>query len=132
MKILICGLPGSGKTTLAKCLSEQLDSDWFNADEIRAYNNDWDFSEAGRIRQAERMAKLADTSTAQYTICDFVAPTDATRKAFNADFTVWVDTISASRFEDTNAVFEAPTCYNVRVNTKDAAYWTGIILEELK
>lgn len=44
MKILICGLPGSGKTTLAKCLYELLwdngqVTEWFNADEIRAQYN---------------------------------------------------------------------------------------------
>ena len=86
MKILICGLPGSGKTTLAKCLSAKLNADWFNADEVRATYDDWDFSESGRIRQAKRMSTLADKSQADHTLCDFVAPTQATREAFNADF----------------------------------------------
>ena len=132
MKILICGLPGSGKTTLAKCLSAKLNADWFNADEVRATYDDWDFSESGRIRQAKRMSTLADKSQADHTLCDFVAPTQATREAFNADFTVWVDTISASRFDDTNNIFEVPSQYNVRVTTKDAAHWAGVILEEIE
>ena len=70
MKILICGLPGSGKTTLAKCLSAKLNADWFNADEVRATYDDWDFSESGRIRQAKRMSTLADKSKADHTLCD--------------------------------------------------------------
>lgn len=136
MKILICGLPGSGKTTLAKCLYELLwdngqVTDWFNADEIRAQYNDWDFSTEGRLRQAARMQSLCKESDAQYTISDFVAPTEETRQAFNADFIIWVDTIQAGRFEDTNKVFETPTQYNVRVTTKDAAKWAKEIYEKL-
>jgi len=136
VKILICGLPGSGKTTLAKCLYEMLwdndqVADWFNADEIRAQYNDWDFSAEGRLRQATRMRLLCNESDYQYTISDFVAPTEETRTAFNADFIVWVDTIQSGRFEDTNNVFEAPTQYNVRVTTKDAAKWAKDIYERL-
>ena len=43
IKILFMGLPGSGKTTLAKILSNKLKADWFNADQIRTENNDYDF-----------------------------------------------------------------------------------------
>ena len=136
MKILICGLPGSGKTTLAKCLYELLwdngyYTDWFNADEIRAQYNDWDFSTEGRLRQAARMQLLCDESDAQYTISDFVAPTEETRQAFGADFIIWVDTIQAGRFEDTNKVFETPTQYNVRVTTQNSAKWAKEIYERL-
>ena len=136
MKILICGLPGSGKTTLAKCLYEKLWNSgelaaWFNADEIRAYHDDWDFSEQGRLRQADRMQKLCEDSNVVFNICDFVAPTEATRKAFDADFTVWVDTISASRYEDTNIIFEIPEHVDIRVPTKDANQWAGVIYERL-
>ena len=136
MKILICGLPGSGKTTLAKCLYELLwdngrVTEWFNADEIGAQYNDWDFSIEGRLRQAERMQLLCDGSYAQFRMCDFVAPTEETRTAFNADFIIWVDTIQTGRFEDTNKVFEEPTQYNVRVTTKDAAKWAKEIYERL-
>ena len=35
MKILIMGLPGSGKTTLALKLSKKLKAKWLNADKIR-------------------------------------------------------------------------------------------------
>ena len=57
--ILIMGLPGSGKTTLANEIAPSLDAKRLNADEVRKEANDWDFSEEGRIRQAKRMADFA-------------------------------------------------------------------------
>ena len=49
------GLPGSGKTTLAKKVSHLLKADWFNADKIRGKHNDWDFGREGIIRQIKRI-----------------------------------------------------------------------------
>ena len=57
--ILIMGLPGSGKTTLANELAPLLNAKRLNADEVRKEANDWDFSEEGRKRQAKRMADFA-------------------------------------------------------------------------
>jgi adenylylsulfate kinase len=110
MKILICGLPGSGKSTLAKSLSEELGAYWLNADAVRTEYNDWDFSEEGRMRQADRMKFLADTlvKAGQNVVADFICPTKETRDYFDADFTIWMDTISRGRYEDTNDLFEPP------------------------
>ncbi len=49
------GLPGSGKTTLAKKVMRLLKADWLNADKIRGKYNDWDFSREGIIRQVKRI-----------------------------------------------------------------------------
>jgi adenylylsulfate kinase len=117
IKILICGLPGSGKTTLAEPLSKELDAIWINADKVRTEYNDWDFSEAGRTRQAGRMRHIADgvVMSERIAVVDFICPTEETRKEFDADYTIWMDTIKAGKFDDTNAMFEPLTNYNYRV-----------------
>jgi len=110
MKILVMGLPGSGKTFLAKRLAPFLDAAWYNADKVRDMANDWDFSVAGRARQANRMRTFADfeKENGRFVICDFVCPTTSTRLNFNADITIWMDTIKEGRFDDTNKLFERP------------------------
>ena len=117
MKILIFGLPGSGKTWLAERLQKRLECAWFNADEVRRMANDWEFSEAARFRQAHRMASIANHEKYhdRTVICDFVCPTEVTRAIFDADYTVWMDTIKEGRFEDTNKMFETPQKVNYHV-----------------
>tara|TARA_Y100000590_G_C15285228_1_gene850364 strand:+ start:207 stop:710 length:504 start_codon:yes stop_codon:yes gene_type:complete len=100
MKILICGLPGSGKTWLAERLIKYIENcAWYNADFLRKYSNDWDFSEEGRIRQAKRMKTFADfeVENGRWVICDFVAPTNKSRETFDPDFLIWLDTIEEGR-----------------------------------
>lgn len=111
MRVLICGLPGSGKTFFARLLASRINSVWFNADVVREQFNDWNFDTVSRSRQARRMKGLANVATAEgrVAICDFVAPTDSLRAEFNADFTVFVNTIKSGRFDDTNQVFEIPS-----------------------
>ena len=117
MRILIMGLPGAGKTHLAKRLHVHLNCAWYNADKVRDMSNDWDFSDAGRRRQSERMNTLAtfEGTRGRTVICDFVCPTGETRKEFNADITIWMDTIEAGRFDDTNKIFEEPTEHDFRI-----------------
>lgn len=132
-RILIMGLPGSGKTTLAVELMKLLapDAVHLNADAIRKANNDWDFTPGGRVRQAKRMRSLADGIIRPYAIADFVAPLEEMRRIYNADYTVWVDTIKEGRFADTNQAFICPDNYNIRVTTQNAPYWANVILGEL-
>ena len=110
MKILIMGLPGSGKTYLAERLAPVINAAWYNADTVREMANDWDFSDQGRERQSKRMRAFADfeKSHGRFVICDFVCPTKTTREYFDADFVVWMDTVKKGRFENTNRIFQNP------------------------
>ena len=132
--ILIMGLPGAGKTTLANELATLIKCKRLNADEIRRAANDWDFSEEGRTRQAKRMSEVAlkIKSEENNVIADFICPTPEARKLFPADYIVWVDTIKEGRFEDTNQMFVKPEKYNFHVTTQDAKLWAPKIAEELK
>ena len=131
--ILIMGLPGSGKTTLASELVPLLKAKWINADEVRKEANDWDFSAEGRTRQAKRMWTKAQEYKNQgnHVVADFICPTPAARALFPADFIIWVDTIKEGRFDDTNKMFIKPDKYNFHVTTQDAKKWAPKIFKEI-
>ena len=130
--ILVMGLPGAGKTTLANELAPKLNAKRLNADEVRKAANDWDFSAEGRKRQAKRMAEMALKlkKEGNYVVADFICPTPEARSLFPADYTVWLDTIEKGRFEDTNQMFIKPEKFNFHVTTRDAKTWVPKILED--
>ena len=118
MIIQIIGLPGSGKTELAKALKERINAIHLNADEVRAtVNSDLEFTVEDRIEQARRMgamARLIANQGVAPVIVDFVCPTAKTREAFGKpNILIFMDTVTQSRFEDTNKMFERPETANV-------------------
>jgi adenylylsulfate kinase len=134
-KILIMGLPGAGKTTLAKSLAPLLNAVIFNADEVRAnINRDLGFALEDRIEHARRMGWMCDRviEAGGTAIADFICPTPQTRAAFGPDFVVWVDRITEGRFADTNRMFVAPEAFDVRVTAEGTPrHWAEKILARL-
>lgn len=118
MKVLVMGLPGSGKTYLTERLVPLIKSAWYNADKVREMANDWDFSPEGRVRQSLRMRNLADFEKKhnRTVLCDFVCPTKETQNIFHPDIIIWMNTIKKGRYEDTNKMFENPTNVDYEVN----------------
>ena len=129
------GLPGAGKTTLAKALVPLLNAVHFNADAVRAnVNKDLGFSLEDRIEQARRMGWLCDrvVEAGAFAVADFICPTEETRAAFGEAFVVWVDRIKEGGFADTNRMFVPPQRCDVRVTAEGApAFWAQRIYERL-
>jgi cytidyltransferase-like protein len=135
-KLLIMGLPGAGKTTLATALAPLLNAVMFNADAVRAnLSRDLGFSHDDRIEHARRMGWMCDrvVEAGGTAIADFICPTEETRAAFGQAFTIWVDRIRAGRFEDTNHLFIAPAQFDFRVSADGPPqYWAEQILAKLR
>ena len=133
-KILITGLPGSGKTTLAKLLIKKLKAKWLNADKVRNKYKDWDFSKRGILRQSTRMKNLSTKFIkSKYVVADFICPYEKGRKIFKPDYTIWMDTVKKGRFKK-NSIddqFQKPKKYNFRIKRKNAKLWSKKISKEI-
>lgn len=135
-KILIMGLPGAGKTFLAKEIYKELNAAWLNGDKVRNKFKDWDFTKEGRIRQAKRLNRLSNEilKKGKNVIVDFICPNQDSFKNFKANFIIWVDTINKGRhirkhLDDINPIFRKPKKYDLRVTTKDSKLWKIVALD---
>ena len=135
IKILVMGLPGSGKTTLSDKLAPLIKASRVNADEVRKKFNDWDFSLEGRIRQSDRMNELSDQEIKKNknVVTDFVCPTKDARKKFNADYIIWMNTIKQGRFKKNSIdhFFQKPKKYDFMTKRKNAKMFSKKIVEKL-
>jgi cytidyltransferase-like protein len=135
-KILIMGLPGAGKTTLANILAPLLNAVVFNADAVRAnLSRDLSFSHEDRVEHARRMGWMCDrvVEAGGTVIADFICPTQQTRDAFGDAFVIWLDRIQSGRFEDTNRLFIAPEHFDIRVGAEGTPqYWAEQVFARVR
>ena len=131
-KILIMGLPGSGKSFLAKELNKRLKATWLNADEVRKKFNDWNFSKKGVLRQAKRMKSLAEKSKKKFIIADFVCPYEEGRKIFKPDYLIWMDTIKRGRLSTFDKTFQKPKKFDFKINSKNVKLYSKLICKKIK
>ena len=125
-KILIMGLPDSGKTTLAKLLAPMFNAVLLNEDEIRKEANDFDYSEIGRSIQTNRMKRLADEAIQnnRNVVADFECSTEHTREDLNADYIIYMDTIKEGKLEQ-------PSNFDFKVTHKEATMWAFLIKQDI-
>ena len=129
MIIQIIGLPGSGKTTLAKELASRINAIHLNADEVRSdLNKDLGFTKEDRLEQARRMGALSRLLANQNynVVVDFVNPTEETRKAFGrVDKVIWRNRKPTRDYPDTTAMWEIPLnvdlMFDDLIESEDAA-----------
>ena len=130
--ILIIGLPGSGKTTLARELKKKLKAEWLNADKVRKKYNNWDFSKNGVLRQAKRMKLLSKKSKKKFVIADFVCPYEEGRKIFKPDYLIWMDTIKRGRLSTFDKTFQRPKKFDFKINSKNVKLYSKLICNKIK
>ena len=119
------GLPGSGKTSLAKLLAPMFNAVLINEDEVRKEANDFDLSEVGRSIHTNRMKRLADEAIQnnRNVVADFEC-TDDERKDFNADYIIYMDTIKEGKLEQ-------PSNFDFKVTHKEATMWAFLIKQDI-
>jgi nicotinamide riboside kinase len=126
-RILIMGLPGSGKTTLADELHELilslgLRSRWLNENRLKEeYPN----------LTMDQIQEMANDATVDYVVGDFEARKSHERRYFNAHYMIWINTIAEEDYQFLNYGFEPPFRYNVCVTTKDAPKWAREIFRHI-
>lgn len=121
------GLPGAGKTTLARELHElilslDITSVWLNENQLKAENPNLTI---------DMVHEMCNNHTVDYIVADFEAPTSAMRRSVKAHYTIWVNTIPEEEYQYVNNGFEPPFVYNFCVNTKDAPRWAREIFKRI-
>jgi adenylylsulfate kinase len=127
--IQIVGLPGSGKTTLAKELASRINAIHLNADEVRSdLNKDLGFTKEDRVEHSRRLGALSRLLDSQghHVVVDFINPTSETREAFGkVDKVIWRNRKPTRDYPDTTAMWELPLnvdlMFDDLIESQDAA-----------
>lgn len=53
------------------------------------------------------------------------------RRAFNADFIIWIDHIKEGRYDDTNQLFVPPKYYDIRLSDGTPEEWLEQVCKKI-
>jgi hypothetical protein len=113
MKVVVFGLPGSGRSTLARELGRALNAVVLDENKLfETLNCDLDRSPEGFAESARRMGWLASTflDNGVNCVCDMMLPTRQSRSNFRVSgrevYAIWMDTIDSSKDANANAMWE--------------------------
>lgn len=119
-RILVMGMPGSKKTSIANKLKEYFeDSTVITSMKERISAKDIDFTEDGQMRHCYRMLNLARQSKSKVIIIDMTCPLPKMRQILNADIIVWVSDKSESKYDELNKMYIPPVLYDVECDDDD-------------
>ena len=114
MKVVVFGLPGSGRSTLARELGRALDAVVLDEDRLfETLNSDLDRSPQGYTESARRIgwAASAVLDSGVNCVCDMMLPTQTSRDSFRISkrevYAIWMDTIDSSKDANANAMWES-------------------------
>lgn len=115
IRILIMGLPGSGKTRLAKRVAKLLPrSVVLHSTQERVRAKDVDRGPDGQNRHAYRMLELCRQQEAEYVIIDMGCPLPEQREILNPDIVVWLNNRQGTPCKEAEANFVPPEFWDAK------------------
>jgi hypothetical protein len=117
IRVLIMGLPGSGKAKLAKKLNKLLpNSSVIHSSEERVKAKDVDYSTDGHLRHVYRMLEICRNAKTENVIIDMSCPLPEMREILNPDIIIWLTNEENCDTVESKDLFEPPAFYDMKIN----------------
>lgn len=115
IRVLIMGLPGTGKDRLAKKVQKLVpNSVVLHSSKIRVKEKDVDYTVDGQMRHAYRMLEYCRLQKKENVIIDMCCPLPEMRELLNPDIIIWMDDKSATQEKEVRDMFIPPVHYDAR------------------
>lgn len=115
IRVLIMGLPHSGKSRMAKKVQQELpNSVWLDAHDQAVKVKDVDYSPDGQLRHAYRMLTLCREQKAENIIISMTCGLPEHREILNPDIIIWMDSQNPKVMQLPADQFVPPSQYDAR------------------